>query len=113
MYYHRLKWPEKWLEGDNGMSQVSIAEAKNTLTHLIHEAERGEAIHITRHGKPVAVLLSEEAYEQLKSREQQTDFWQAIQAWRAQASFAWPELTPEEVDSWRDRSPGREYSWND
>ena len=95
------------------MSQVSIAEAKNTLTRLIHEAERGEAIHITRHGKPVAVLLSEEAYAQLKSREQKTDFWQAIQAWRAQASFDWPELAPEEVDSWRDRSPGREYSWND
>ena len=95
------------------MSQVSIAEAKNTLTHLIHEAERGEAIHITRHGKPVAVLLSEEAYAQLKSREQKTDFWQAIQAWRAQASFDWPELTQEEVDSWRDRSQGRTYSWND
>ena len=95
------------------MSQVSIAEAKNALTHLIHETERGEAIHITRHGKPVAVLLSEEAYEQLKSWEQQTDFWQAIQTWRAQASFDWPELTPEEVDSWRDRSPGREYSWDD
>ena len=95
------------------MSQVSIAEAKNTLTHLIYEAERGEVIHITRHGKPVAVLLSEDAYEQLKSREQQTDFWQAIQAWRTQASFDWPELTPEEVDSWRDRSPGRDYSWGD
>ena len=95
------------------MSQVSIAEAKNALTHLIHEAERGEVIHITRHGKPVAVLLSAEAYEQLKSWEQQTDFWQAIQAWRAQTSFDWPELTPGEVDSWRDRSPGREYSWDD
>ena len=95
------------------MSQVSIAEAKNTLTHLIHEAERGEAIHITRHGKPVAVLLSEAAYEQLKSWEQKTDFWQAIQAWRTQVSFDWPELTPEEVESWRDRAPGREYSWND
>jgi prevent-host-death family protein len=95
------------------MSQVSIAEAKNALTRLIHEAERGEAIHITRHGKPVAVLLSEEAYEQLKSQEQKTDFWQAIQAWRTQESFDWPELTPEEVDSWRDRSPGREYSWDD
>jgi prevent-host-death family protein len=95
------------------MSQVSIAEAKNALTRLIHEAERGEAIHITRHGKPVAVLLSQETYEQLASREQKTDFWQAMQAWRAQARFDWPELTPEEVDSWRDRSPGREYSWDD
>jgi prevent-host-death family protein len=94
------------------MAYVSIVEAKNTLTRLIHEAERGEAIHITRHGKPVAVLLSEEAYGQLKSRKQKTDCWQAIQAWRAQTSFDWPELTPEEVDSWRDRSPGREYSWD-
>jgi prevent-host-death family protein len=95
------------------MSQVSIAEAKNALTRLIHEAERGEAIHITRHGKPVAVLLSQETYEQLTSREQKMDFWEAMQAWRAQTRFDWPELTPEEVDSWRDRSPGREYSWDD
>jgi prevent-host-death family protein len=95
------------------MSQVSIAEAKNALTRLIHQVERGEAIHITRHGKPVAVLLSKEAYERLIAQEQHMDFWQAMQAWRAQASFDWPELTPEEVDSWRDRSPGREYSWDD
>lgn len=95
------------------MSQVSIAEAKNALTRLIYEAERGEAIQITRHGKPVAVLVSRETYERLKAREQQTDFWQAMQAWRAQASFDWPELTPEEVDSWRDRSPGRDFSWSD
>jgi prevent-host-death family protein len=95
------------------MSQVSIVEAKNALTRLIYEAERGAAIHITRYGKPVAVLVSKEAYERLKAREQQTDFWQAIQEWRAQTSFDWPELTPEEVDSWRDRSPGREFSWDD
>jgi prevent-host-death family protein len=95
------------------MSQVSIAEAKNALTRLIYEAERGEAIHITRHGKPVAVLVSADTYEQLTSREQKKDFWQALQEWRAQASFDWPELTPDEVDSWRDRSPGREVSWDD
>ncbi len=95
------------------MSQVSIAEAKNALTRLIYKAERGEAVHITRHGKPVAVLLSEDAYEQLKAGMQKKDFWQAIQEWRARASFDWPELTPEQVDSWRDRSPGREWSWND
>lgn len=95
------------------MYQVSIAEAKNTLTRLIHEAEQGETVHITRRGKPVAVLVSEDAYERLKFLEQKTDVWQAIQAWRKNSSFDWPELTPEEVDSWRDRSPGREYSWDD
>ncbi len=92
------------------MSQVPIAEAKNTLTRLVVQAERGEAVHITRRGKPVAVLVSEDEYERLKSGAQE-DFWQAIQRWRARASFDWQELTPEEVDGWRDRSPGREPSW--
>lgn len=95
------------------MSQVSIAEAKNALTRLIHEAELGETFHITRRGKPVAVLVSEDAYERLKSLQPKTDVWQAIQAWRKNSSFDWPELTPEEVDKWRDRSPGREFSWDD
>lgn len=95
------------------MSQVSIAEAKNALTRLIYEVERGEAVHITRRGKPVAVLVSEDAYDRLTSGEQKKDFWQAMQEWRAQTSFDWPELTPEEVNSWRDRSPGREFSWDD
>ena len=95
------------------MFRISIAAAKNALTRLIYEAERGEAIHITRHGKPVAVLVSEATYERLKSGEPKKDFWQAMQEWRAQASFDWPELTPEEVDSWRDRTPGRERSWDD
>jgi len=95
------------------MHQVSIAEAKNALTRLIYEAERGDAIHITRRGKPVAVLVSQDEYERLKAGGQKKDIWQALQAWRAQASFDWPELTPEEVDSWRDRSPGREFAWED
>lgn len=95
------------------MSQVSIAEAKNALTRLIYEAERGEPVHITRRGKPVAVIVSEAVYERLKSGAREKDVWQAIQEWRAQTRFDWPELTPEEVDSWRDRSPGREFTWND
>ena len=95
------------------MSQVSIAEAKNELTRLIHEAEQGETVHITRRGKPVAVLVSEDVYARFKSLEQKTDVWQAIQTWRENSSFDWPELTQEEVDSWRDRSPGREFSWDD
>ena len=95
------------------MSQVSIAEAKNTLTQLIHQTEKGATVHITRHGKPVAVLVSEEEYARLKAGPERQDFWQAIQEWRAQASFDWEDLTPEEIDSWRDRSPGREFSWDD
>lgn len=35
---------------------VSIAEAKNRLSKLIHSVENGENVVITRHGKPVAQL---------------------------------------------------------
>ncbi len=93
------------------MSQVPIAKAKDTLTRLICQAERGEAVHITRRGKPVAVLVSEDEYERLKSEQDKEDFWEAMQKWRARARFDWPELTAEEIDGWRDRSPGREHSW--
>ena len=95
------------------MPEVSIAQARNTLTRLIHEAENGEAVHITRRGKRVAVLVSRREYERLESGGGGSDFWQGTKEWRAQASFDWPELTPEEVDSWRDRRPPREPSWPD
>ncbi len=36
--------------------KVSTAEAKNRFTELIRAVEAGEAVVITRHGKPVAQL---------------------------------------------------------
>ena len=95
------------------MLEVSVAKARNALTRLIHEAESGEAVHITRRGKSVAVLVSREEYDRLESADSKRDIWEAIEDWRARASFDWPELTPEEVDAWRDREPGREPSWPD
>ena len=92
--------------------QVSIADAKNTLTSLIHRAESGEVVHITRRGTPVAVLVSEPQYERLGVRAER-DCWQAIEEWRSKATFDWPDLTDEEVDGWRDRSPGRDFNWPD
>lgn len=90
------------------MDTTTIADAKNKLPKLIHAAEAGEDIHISRHGKPVAVLISEERYKQLC---QPSDgVFKAIIAWRDQ--FEPVDLTDKEVDSWRDRSPPREISWD-
>ena len=36
---------------------VSIKEAKNRLSELLHRAEKGETVVLTRHGKPVADLV--------------------------------------------------------
>ena len=41
---------------------VSLSTAKTHLAGLVQAAETGEVVHISRHGKPVAVLISEQAY---------------------------------------------------
>ena len=92
------------------MVQVSVADAKNMLPKLIHRAESGEVVHITRRGIPVAVLVSELQYEHLGIHAER-DCWQAIEEWRSKATFDWPDLPNEEVDGWRDRSPDRDFVW--
>ena len=95
------------------MPEVSVTQARDTLTRLIREVEDGETVHITRRGKPVAVLVSKDEYDRLESRQPRQNFWQGIQDWRSQAGFDWPELTRDEVDGWRDRRPPREPEWPD
>ena len=89
------------------MSQVSIAQARNSLTRLIHEVETGKPVHITRRGKPVAVLMSQGDYEALGADAPRENVWQAIQMWREEQDIDWPDLTPDEVSRWRDHSSGR------
>ena len=52
-------------------------------------------------------------YDRLESGEPRRDFWQGTKEWRVEAGFDWPELTPDEVDGWRDRRPPREPEWLD
>lgn len=47
------------------MHKVQIREAKAGLSKLVEAAERGEATTITRHGKPVAMLVPVERGRQL------------------------------------------------
>jgi prevent-host-death family protein len=93
------------------MSETSIAEAKTQLTRLIHQAERGEAVHITRRGKPVAVLLSEDEYARLRQGQEQRNFGDLIAEMRSDSGFEPIDWSKEEVDSWRDRRPAREFEW--
>jgi prevent-host-death family protein len=86
--------------------KVSIAEARNHLTTLIHEVERGKKVELTRRGKRVAVLVSSDEYDRLRSARLMPD--QALQAWRARLPADFEGFSDEEVRSWRDPSPGRE-----
>jgi prevent-host-death family protein len=49
------------------MSEFSIAQAKSQFAHLVQQAEAGDAVHITRRGRPVAVLVSGREYKRLSS----------------------------------------------
>ncbi len=93
------------------MLETSIVDAKNRLTRLIRRAENGETVHITRRGKPVAVLLSENEYARLRQSGERRSFWDLVVEMRSDPEFEAADWTPEEVDSWRDRRTGRDFEW--
>ncbi|MDD4930272.1 MAG: type II toxin-antitoxin system Phd/YefM family antitoxin [Gallionella sp.] len=90
------------------MKISTIAQAKNHLPKLIHAAEAGDDIRISRHGKLVAVLISAERYQQRFNAGK--GVFQAIMQWREKQPGL--ELSDDEVDSWRDRSAAREFEWD-
>jgi prevent-host-death family protein len=46
------------------MRNVPLSEAKSKLSQLVDElADRGEQVTITRHGRPVAMLVKPDAFE--------------------------------------------------
>jgi len=96
------------------MGQVSVAEAKNRLPRLIQEAERGEPVHITRNGKPAAVLISELEYAQMAKASQGGGFLEFVDAWReAMEADGIEFLGDHEFDGLRDQEGGRDFQWED
>ena len=82
---------------------ISIADAKNQLPALIHQAEAGEPVTITRRGKPVAVVVSFEEYERVRSAK--VSWMDQLDAWRASLPDGIEGLTEAELEAVRDREP--------
>lgn len=89
--------------------QYSIAEARDNFASVVHEAEEGVEVELTRRGKPVAVLLSFEDYRRLRQRRQ--GFWEAYKKFRQEFDPAEVGLDVEEVFGDRDRTEGRDFEW--
>lgn len=51
------------------MKQIPLFEAKNRLSAVVHEVETGGPMTLTRHGRPVAVLVDSDSFERLAARE--------------------------------------------
>lgn len=86
----------------------SIAEARNNLPQLIRDAEAGEAIELTRHGQPVAMILSCGTYERLAAGKPQT-FSEAYDEFTRKYGLAEFAVDSDEVFAGlRDSDPGRD-----
>lgn len=92
------------------MKTSSIAEAKNNLPQLIYQLETNDVIHLTRHGKPVAVMLSEANYQKLTAKS--SKLYQSIQQWRKQLTEDYA-LTEIELRSLRSSDSGRKLVWEE
>jgi antitoxin Phd len=87
--------------------QYTIAEARQDLAAIVHEAETSGPVQFTRRGRNVAVLLSQADYEQLV--EGRKDFWTAYQAFMAEPGHTDVDIDPL-IFHVRDSSPGRDVS---
>ena len=91
------------------MKQYSIAEAKNKLSQVVHEAEGDGQVGLTRRGKPVVVVLSFAEYQRLRGGDSRP-LWKAIQEFRAVHADHLDELSGA-LDDLRQRDTGRDFSW--
>jgi len=89
------------------MTQYSIDQVQSQLNQLIQGVEQGEPVEITRQGKRVAILLSVEEYERLKTEKR--GFGTALEEFRQKYNVAEADIDPGEIfRDVRDKSPGRE-----
>ena len=90
------------------MKRVSVADARNTLPALLHEAEV-EPVEIMRRGKPVAVILSSAAYGRLRGKSE--GLWACLERFRETHDLEALDAA-EAFDGLRDPSAkGRPVRW--
>jgi len=94
------------------MRTSSIADAKNNLSHLIQEIEAGDPVHLTRYGRPVAVIMSEHQYQSLVAPEKSVST--AIMNWRSQLDENVDNgFDDRELKQLRKEPVAREFTWED
>jgi prevent-host-death family protein len=92
------------------VKSYSIAEARDNFTGVVHEAEKGTTVELTRRGKPVAVLLGVEDFERLAKGG--STFTAAYEKFRREFNLEELQIDPTEVfGDVRDPSPGRDFRW--
>jgi prevent-host-death family protein len=91
-------------------NQYTIVDAKNKLPAIIHSVETGQSVKLTRHGRPVAVLMSIKDYQRFSRKKER--YWNALNSWREKVENEGIVVTGEEFESIRDNSSGREVDFS-
>ena len=101
-------------KGRGPSMRTSVADAKDALPSLIHDAEQGSPVEITRRGEPVAVLVGYQAWQRLVG--EGPTFWDALCSFRTRVGLDDPQ-NPLHLDdaltSLRDPGTGRSFSFDD
>jgi prevent-host-death family protein len=92
------------------VKKYSLTEARANFFRVVHEAEEGTRVELTRRGKTVAVLTKVENSEGMPNKK--LGFWAAYQKFRREHDLVELNIDPDEI--WgdvRDPSPGRDFNW--
>lgn len=89
--------------------RYSIAEAKNQLSRLVHEAEADTHVELTRRGQPVAVVISIHEYQRLATRPTKP-LWEAVNEFRSTHDMTTDDLSTA-FDDVRSKEAGRDFQW--
>ncbi len=88
-------------------TQFAVTDISEHLNDMLHVLETGDSVELTRNGKPVAVLVSVQVYQNFKPK--QKDFWDALEEFRQGMDVSSLEIADDVFDV-RDSSPGREVA---
>jgi prevent-host-death family protein len=83
----------------------SVADARAHLPDILDDVEAGKEVQLTRRGRPVALVLSPQRYEMLRSGH--TTFADAYRAFLTRHAPAEIGLEPSFFGSLRAQDPGR------
>ena len=83
----------------------SVADARAHLPDILDDVEAGKDVQLTRRGRAVALVLSPQRYDMLRS--EHTNFGDAFRAFLGRHAPEEIGLEPDFFGSIRDREPGR------
>ena len=89
------------------MCRRTIYDARNNFSALVKLAESGESVELTRHDKPVAVIISWEEYE--KQFKPKKTFIQRLMETRAKYADVLADTTWKGLEVPKDEYPDEEY----